>query len=363
MAVVLPRGRLNNPSEQHLRDFIGERARILAVVSIHPLTFKPHTDTKTCVLFVQKWNDDKSAGPLCKRIDDYPIFFATQLQASKDTSGNKLYVEDKNGERIRDAHGHWVVRHDLFNHEGLTQDGIAEEFSAFAEREGLEFGMAPRNHAAHPSVASEMWSRTVEVARIDADYFQPHFQKLMAALGQKGLRIGDVSRLRREQFAPSLDGDFRYIEIGGISGDGFANDELVSNKDAPSRAKWIVRKGDVITSLVRPSRRITAIIDDDQDGCICSSGFAVLEPISIDREVLFAYLRQPEVCWMMDMHCTASLYPAISATDLMNLPFLPPDKKIEKEVVKNIRVALDQKRQATRLIEEMSEIYGILPQD
>lgn len=31
----------------------------------HPNTFKPHTGMKTSVLFMQKWNDDPGAGPLC----------------------------------------------------------------------------------------------------------------------------------------------------------------------------------------------------------------------------------------------------------------------------------------------------------
>ncbi|MEL1299419.1 HsdM family class I SAM-dependent methyltransferase, partial [Neisseria gonorrhoeae] len=47
MAVVLPQGRFNNSSDQMLRTFIMERCRILAVVGLHPNTFKPHTGTKT----------------------------------------------------------------------------------------------------------------------------------------------------------------------------------------------------------------------------------------------------------------------------------------------------------------------------
>ena len=58
MAIVLPQGRFNNTSDKYIRDFIAERARILAVVGLHTNTFKPHTGTKTSVLFVQKWNDE-----------------------------------------------------------------------------------------------------------------------------------------------------------------------------------------------------------------------------------------------------------------------------------------------------------------
>jgi len=61
MAVVLPQGRFNNSSDERVRKFIMEQCRILAVVGLHPNTFKPHTGTKTSVLFVQKWNDDPSA--------------------------------------------------------------------------------------------------------------------------------------------------------------------------------------------------------------------------------------------------------------------------------------------------------------
>ncbi len=196
-----------------LREFIAQRCRILAVVGLHPSTFKPHTGTKTSVLFVQKWNDEPAAGPLCPRTADYNIFFATQKLASKDSSGDKIFVErlkvsifENDGtsnksniikydrddflkkygtikratiymikesgqtatmslednedrfesldkveksanmvmpietkERLRDDHGHWIVQHDLFNHDGLTQDGIAEAFAEFAKKEKLSF--------------------------------------------------------------------------------------------------------------------------------------------------------------------------------------------------------------------------------
>jgi len=139
MAVVLPQGRFNNASDQRVREFIAERCRILAVVGLHPNTFKPHTGTKTSVLFVQKWNDDTAAGPLCPKVDDYNIFFATQRKESKDTSGEKRYEPDGNSGYLRDTHGHWVVQHDLFNHDGLTADGIAEAFAEFAKKEKLSF--------------------------------------------------------------------------------------------------------------------------------------------------------------------------------------------------------------------------------
>ncbi|MCO2251905.1 SAM-dependent methyltransferase [Pseudomonas aeruginosa] len=139
MAVVLPQGRFNNSSDQRLREFIMERCRILAVVGLHPNTFKPHTGTKTSVLFVQKWNEDGNIGPICRRVEDYNIFFATQQQESVDNSGRKIYRKNPDGTFMRDTHGHFIVSHDLFNHDGLTKDGIAEAFEEFARKENLSF--------------------------------------------------------------------------------------------------------------------------------------------------------------------------------------------------------------------------------
>lgn len=57
MAIVLPQGLLNNASTEYIRRFVIEQARILAVVGLHGNTFKPHTGTKTSVLFLQKYTE------------------------------------------------------------------------------------------------------------------------------------------------------------------------------------------------------------------------------------------------------------------------------------------------------------------
>lgn len=134
MAIVLPQGRFNNSTDKYIREYIAERCRILAVVGLHGNTFQPHTGTKTSVLFVQKWDET-----LCPKRDDYPIFFATQKKEGKDSSGEKIYVKSSDGKIVLDQHGHLVVDQDLYNHEGITGDGIAEAFAEFAKKEGLSF--------------------------------------------------------------------------------------------------------------------------------------------------------------------------------------------------------------------------------
>jgi len=114
MAIVLPQGVFNNNSNYYIRDFIAKQCRILAVVGLYPNTFKPHTCTKTSVLFVQKWNDEPKAGALCPHCEDYPIFFATQQHKGKNNSGDKVFARDaETGKLLLDKHGHYFIEHDL----------------------------------------------------------------------------------------------------------------------------------------------------------------------------------------------------------------------------------------------------------
>ena len=139
MAIVLPQGRFNNTSDKYIRDFIAEHARILAVIGLDTNTFKPHTGTKTSVLFLQKWNDDPDIGQLCPRVEDYPIFFAVSDKGGKDNSGEYVYLKNGNGQNKLDENGHLIIQHDLHNHNGELPDGIAEAFIEWARNIKLRF--------------------------------------------------------------------------------------------------------------------------------------------------------------------------------------------------------------------------------
>ena len=144
MAIVLPQGRFNNTSDKNIREYISEKARILAVVGLHVNTFKPHTGTKTSVLFVQKWSTSAKAtadkdDKLCPKVEDYPIFFAVSEKSGKDNSGEYVFVKNGNNQPKLDKNGHLVINHDLHNHNGELPDGVAEKFIEWAKGEKLSF--------------------------------------------------------------------------------------------------------------------------------------------------------------------------------------------------------------------------------
>lgn len=126
MAIVLPQGRFNNTSDEKVRSFVMERARLVAVVGLDGNTFKPHTGTKTSVLFVQKWDDE-----INPKLDDYEVFMAVSECSGKDNSGDEMYLTNENGERQLDEHNHLIQKHDLKE--------IAEAFEIWAKEQKLSF--------------------------------------------------------------------------------------------------------------------------------------------------------------------------------------------------------------------------------
>ncbi len=132
MAIVLPQGNLNNIGTKALREWIMQKARILAVVGLGVHTFKPFTGTKTSVLFLQKWG-----GTAGKQINEYPIFMATSERSGKNSSGDYIVLTDKEGhlidkeKRMLDPmKDKPVVDNDL--------DEIAEAFEDFCDKEGIK---------------------------------------------------------------------------------------------------------------------------------------------------------------------------------------------------------------------------------
>jgi len=126
MAIVLPQGVLNNTNMGYVRDYLFNKARILAVVGLHGNTFKPHTGTKTSVLFLQKWG-----GETGKPLKDYKIFMAVSKKAGKDNSGDYVYKKDEKGNYVHNEKGRKVLDHDL--------DEIADAFIKFARDQKFNF--------------------------------------------------------------------------------------------------------------------------------------------------------------------------------------------------------------------------------
>jgi restriction endonuclease S subunit len=164
-------------------------------------------------------------------------------------------------------------------------------------------------------------------SRIDSDFFEPKYDRLQEHMYNLSAQsVGDMARLRQEKFSPQKGVSFSYIEISDVNlSNGLCHASEVPGEEAPDRAQQIVRTGDIVVSTVRPLRGGIALIRPNQDGFVCSSGFAVLEPLRVSAEYLLVYLRLKPIRELLNRSNRASMYPAVTASDVLNLPIIVSD--------------------------------------
>ena len=121
----------------------------------------------------------------------------------------------------------------------------------------------------------------------------------------------------------SADFEMQYIDIGNVDSSGRIS-ELASYRfeDAPSRARRLVREGDVIISTVRTYLQAITQIHEPPDNLVVSTGFAVVRPYRdrFDARYCRFALREPVFLAEVEKRSVGVNYPAINTTDLASIP-------------------------------------------
>lgn len=196
------------------------------------------------------------------------------------------------------------------------------------------------------------FSKFTRTLRLDAQYYQPRYQQTITRLAASGLTVGQVAQPVRARFRPVPGTVFQYLEIGGLLDGGRVEPEPVAAEDAPSRAQTVLAAGDVVTSSVRPIRRLTGLLGPAQGGTVGTSGFIALRPTAVAPEVLTVYLRLPLICEILDLYTTATMYPTVTEADVLGLPFPQLSAAVQAEIVRLVQAGFAARQRATELLDE-----------
>lgn len=174
--------------------------------------------------------------------------------------------------------------------------------------------------------------------RIDAEYYQPHYLELIERLrAVQAIPLSQIATIAKSRFTPVAGKIFNYIEISEVDTEiGRVNSIELYGEEAPSRAQYVVSAGDVIISSVRPNRNAVALISEEQTRFVSSSGFIVLHPNNVSAEFLFASLKSNHVRILLDRLTTATMYPAVSETDILGIPIIIPSAEIIAQVEQKV---------------------------
>ena len=187
--------------------------------------------------------------------------------------------------------------------------------------------------------------------RLDAEYYQPKYEVIAQKLNARGTVLS-LCNLYDKNFVPDSEKLYRYIELAdvGQSGD-ISGVDLQYGMDLPTRARRIVKTGQVIVSSVEGSLQSCALITDEYDGALCSTGFYVLDSDCINSETLLVLFKSEPIQTLMKQRCSGTILTAISKDEFLSMPLPIIDEDIQKEIAAKVQESFLLRKQSKQLLE------------
>lgn len=189
--------------------------------------------------------------------------------------------------------------------------------------------------------------------RIDGEYWHPEFIENASLISDEN-RISsiinpDISNIK----SSPINRSFEYLEISNISYASYQTSHVKKGEE-PSRAHHILKKNDIVVSTVRPNRNAVAVIMND--GIIGSSGLSVLRPNGIEAEYLFAFCKTDYFIKCLVRATKATMYPAVSNSDVIGVPILIPTLNFREKIKKNVKEAFSNLSLAEKKYQDAQKI-------
>jgi type I restriction enzyme S subunit len=159
---------------------------------------------------------------------------------------------------------------------------------------------------------------------------------------------------------------FNYIDIASIDNvpKKIMETKEILGKDAPSRAKQLIKYKDILISTVRPNLNAVAMVPEKLNNQICSTGFCILRADikKFNPEYLYFISQSKFFIDLLVKKCKGANYPAVSNNDILSieipLPPLPLQQKFTK-IVEKVEKLKEKQRESK---DKINELFDVLMQ-
>lgn len=194
--------------------------------------------------------------------------------------------------------------------------------------------------------------------RFDTDYYIPKYTKIFEILKKSKFELKKLKDLCKESLIrinplsnPSK--KFIYVEIGDIDvSTGEIETKSIWGHEAPPNAKRLLRKGDLVISLVRPTRGAITIIPEELDNSLGTTAFYIISTSSPLREFLFVYLRSQIGLEQLKRPVVGAMYPTLKKdyVEEIVIPLIPDDR--QSQISDLIKQSFSLRKEAKELLEK-----------
>jgi restriction endonuclease S subunit len=192
-----------------------------------------------------------------------------------------------------------------------------------------------------------------DVTRWDVDYLLNETYGVFSILNKAKFPVKKLSGIynfvtRSWKKKDVKEKTFCYVEIGKIDAFlGITGFTEIDVKNAPSRATQVIKKDDLIIGLTRPNLKKFALVSEEYNGYVCSSGFQVIESAkNYSLEFLSEFLKSDAGVKQFEFFMSGALYPAITTKQFKELEIPLPPLEIQAQIVSHIN---EQKTKIKRL--------------
>lgn len=195
--------------------------------------------------------------------------------------------------------------------------------------------------------------------RIDAEFYQPKYEEYQEQLATKDT-VDSVCNRYDKNFVPDINKVYRYIELADVGTFGnIERAEKMVGADLPSRARRKVKAGQIIVSSIEGSLQSCALVTDEYDGALCSTGFYVLDSDIINSETLLVLFKSDVMQNLMRQRCSGTILTAISKDELKNIPFPKINEEVQMKIADKIHKSFAFRRQAQKFLNYAKEAVEI----
>ena len=195
----------------------------------------------------------------------------------------------------------------------------------------------------------------LKTGRLDSEYYQVKYEEIESFIQsyQGGFSKLEIVEIKDSNFTPKDKEKYRYIELANIGSNGNISTPLEElGEDLPTRARRLVKEGDLIISSVEGSLGSCALITKEFHHCIVSTGFYVLKSHSINSETLLVLFKSSFFQHYLKKFPSGTILSAISKEELQNILIPKINPNTQDSIASHIQQSFALRNEAKALLNE-----------
>lgn len=191
--------------------------------------------------------------------------------------------------------------------------------------------------------------------RLDAEYYQKKYEDYIDLICNypNGYEIIEAACKQKDiNYTPKDNVEYKYIELANIGKTGdIKGCTIALGSELPTRARRKVNTNDVIISSIEGSLDSCALITEEYDNALCSTGFYIISSKKINSETLLVLFKSEPIQNILKKGCSGTILTAINKTEFQNIPIPIIDKQIQEKIASLVSESFRLKKQSEKLLE------------